>query len=963
MENDRLKSQGGWKAAIVSPWVGATVWALVALSLYAVTLNRIPALGVSAGMIESHAGLLPYPDFLHPAWGYLVRLMEGVSIGTLSQRLNLLSALFGAMTVGGLYLILRLFPLLRRLESDEIGMSILRASTASLYLMICIPFWFVSTRAHPLTFDLFLLLTSVFLLGWYLRSSRIRWAYGSVILFGICFAEYSTSLVLFFVYVPAFMYILWRNGALRFRHGIPLILILSASAAAVYVAGALHVLAAPVNELNHERTLFEILRTMLGLEFRHFVRSLPRTGWLMVMMVSTLPWIGCLSFSRQRETQEFRGSMIALQFVVLVIVLGVHFNVPIAPWALIGESHPLAFPYLLLATCMGYLAVYGCSCIREVSLFFKWIPARFSYVYGFCVVALILASGFRAAMEIRPRSAQGLYTCAEAIVDAAGERSILITDGVLDSLVRIVAHEQGRKLDVTSLQAGSSHKFRAHLGQVFGVPQLASLADAGLEPMLKAALVAQPELANRMVLQRKEELWVAGGYTSVPDRLIYVGISKPSEADTARLLQDNVAFWEKVESQLPLPNLENPGIQDAMAAHMRLQISRVANDVGVFLNSQEEPEQAAIAFLAAIRFREDNVSARLNHYVLQTTREGGDEEAKEAREVLSLLVSGQPLNPVAVVQNFGRIRTKEAIQVLKELSGIKEQSRGDKADPRFVEATRAYMVGDLDTATARLDSILSEEEGEDAVWMFRGLIAYRSGDLQMWDQCWNEMTGRKKGWIPFLLIRAEQAVAEGNVDMAREYYKGVLTAQPEAYAVLESMAHLEYLHGQDSDSMEYVNRLLTINPWNPLANGILGTKQATKGEHEKALAALRVATQDGQNPLFLNNLAWVLNAMERHEEALEAVNAALKLFPNLGGAWDTKGLILIGLDRVPEAQEAMDKAVEMSPNSAAILLHRAELADRLGDEVTRDQLMAKVTEQAGSLSEEDASVYESLIEP
>jgi len=177
------------------------------------------------------------------------------------------------------------------------------------------------------------------------------------------------------------------------------------------------------------------------------------------------------------------------------------------------------------------------------------------------------------------------------------------------------------------------------------------------------------------------------------------------------------------------------------------------------------------------------------------------------------------------------------------------------------------------------------------------------------------------------------------------------------------MAHLEYLHGQDSDSMEYVNRLLTINPWNPLANGILGTKQATKGEHEKALAALRVATQDGQNPLFLNNLAWVLNAMERHEEALEAVNAALKLFPNLGGAWDTKGLILIGLDRVPEAQEAMDKAVEMSPNSAAILLHRAELADRLGDEVTRDQLMAKVTEQAGSLSEEDASVYESLIEP
>jgi tetratricopeptide (TPR) repeat protein len=957
-----LATREGFLARLSTPWGGAIGWAMGAGILYICTMTWHPVAGASARLIDSYAGLNPNPPYLNSAWGCLVLLVDQVPVGTLAQRLNLLSAFFGAMGVGGLYLFLRHFPMLRQRRPDTTAMSILRSSVASLYLLFCFPFWHISTRAHPLPFDVVLLLASVLLLGLYHRTGRVGSAFGSAVLFGICIAEYSTAPALLLLYAPMWFYILWRKGKLEYRLGVSLGLAMTLSAVTVYLWGAWRILSAPAIEWNGEYTLYRALRTMAGLEFRDFARGLPRTGWLLVLMVSALPWIGCFSSTRTGKGRRFRGSLILMLSVIMGISIAVHFNMPIAPWYLMGEGHPLVFPYLLLASCTGYLSVYGYRYFRENPRFARWNRARIARAYVICIVGLLVVSGARTALEIRPPATRALYTCAQAIVDAAGERTIIFTDGVMDSLMRIVAHERGRPLHVISIRMAENREYRSYLGHLFKAPQLASLADAGLEPMLKAALMAQPELADRIALQRMEELWVAAGYTPVADRLIYAGIGERSEVDLHRLYRENLAFWESVEVKLKVSDPVRGGIQAAMAAHMMKEISRSANDLGVFLDVQGEAEMAETSYLTAIRFRNDNVPARLNHYVLAGTREGFEKEAESALQDLSHLLSDRPIPMHALVKQFGRVRSQEALNVFEELSGIKAHSDSEAADPQFVEATQAYMKGELETSAALLDSILRKRDEKDAVWLLRGLVANRAGDKEMWNRCWDEMKKRGRTWTPFLVLRMKKAIDEGNVETAREYGKSILAIYPDADMVLESMARLEYFGGDEVESKKYVQRLLTINPWNPVANGILGTMQASRGEHEKAISALRVATHNQHNPLFLNNLAWVLHATGQNEEALEIANLALKQFPDLGGTWDTKGQILLAMDRLPEAKEAMDRAAELAPQHSLVTLHQAELADRLGNEDERDWLLNIAGERRDEFREEETALYEALME-
>ena len=56
------------------------------------------------------------------------------------------------------------------------------------------------------------------------------------------------------------------------------------------------------------------------------------------------------------------------------------------------------------------------------------------------------------------------------------------------------------------------------------------------------------------------------------------------------------------------------------------------------------------------------------------------------------------------------------------------------------------------------------------------------------------------------------------------------------------------------------------------------------------------------------NLGLALYEQGKYEEALERLEEALTLNPDLGEAWQNKGLVLEKLDRQKEAEEAFQRA-------------------------------------------------------
>ena len=73
-----------------------------------------------------------------------------------------------------------------------------------------------------------------------------------------------------------------------------------------------------------------------------------------------------------------------------------------------------------------------------------------------------------------------------------------------------------------------------------------------------------------------------------------------------------------------------------------------------------------------------------------------------------------------------------------------------------------------------------------------------------------------------------------------------------------------------------------------------------------------------------------LNALGRHEEALESFDRAIALEPDNRSALEHKGFILEKLDRPKEALEAYDRVLAIEPDTVLIMYCKGRVLKELG---------------------------------
>jgi tetratricopeptide (TPR) repeat protein len=255
---------------------------------------------------------------------------------------------------------------------------------------------------------------------------------------------------------------------------------------------------------------------------------------------------------------------------------------------------------------------------------------------------------------------------------------------------------------------------------------------------------------------------------------------------------------------------------------------------------------------------------------------------------------------------------------------------GDLAEARAILERRAT----LETATGRelaiLTSLLIELRDKKALSALSASI--KRGDTRD---------------IAALLALAQVESVIGDTSEARRLYRRVLKFRPASVWILEKMLQLDILERRRASASRLVAEILQIAPGNASANYVLGTFHLEDGDFDLAESSLRRSLAAHKTSYGLNDLAWVLHRLERNDEALTYAQESLASDSSSSHTLDTLGAIYLALGKLEKAREALHKAIELQHDNPNILLHLAELYERLDDRQRALELVETTIAQPG----------------
>ena len=140
----------------------------------------------------------------------------------------------------------------------------------------------------------------------------------------------------------------------------------------------------------------------------------------------------------------------------------------------------------------------------------------------------------------------------------------------------------------------------------------------------------------------------------------------------------------------------------------------------------------------------------------------------------------------------------------------------------------------------------------------------------------------------------------------------------------------------------------TVDPGNAFGNYVLGSLQLFNEQYALAESSYRASLAANRAPEVINDLAWLLRRRGARDEAMTLIQESLALNDRNGAAWDTYGSLLLSANRIEEAEEALQKALALRPESASITLNVALLYEKKAQykDAMRlaEDLMARPTE-------------------
>ena len=985
-------------------WLIPLGLALAALGLYLGTLSRGAFPGLPAKSLAWHLGLDSSPTLLDSLWGYLVRLLAGLPGGSAAFWVGAVSAAFGAICVGlvaGLMMRVR-YAIHDLHDPDETRREeqarLLAGATVGLFTMASIPFWILSTRSLPGTFHLLMLLGAAWLFSEYQRTGKTSRLYLLGLLYGVGVTEFAT----FWVFAPLAALLVVRAMLQRAEFSVRVLVrtaLCTVPGLLLYVLNGWMLWRDPTVQLRGFGSMGSVIWYIWRDQW-HLIVDAPQTaGFLLILALTVVPWGVMYLLRAKKPAWRFSAWQVFLRLVVLAAALAALFDLPVSPWHFFGMGYLMVTPYLILGASAGAVAgefwVMGQR--REHRNAGIGQPLRrLMGLLGLLVpVAAVVAGGLNLPAA-NGRPGEEIEAMAEQVLDDLHGRDVLLSDGVLDDSIRLLASRRGQQLAVVTLPLTVSAPYRQYLARFFSDPRQQSLLQVGFAAFLQDFLATDAGLARTVALDVADPLREFGYL--VPDHLAFRAEPSADRIDLPALVEKQKPFWIRLEEfAAQPPDPRNP----AQVYHRYLLrlISKVANNLGFMQVEQGDKAGAQETFKQARRLEPDNISALLNLLTIAqedqlpelADYQAAWDEFKSrhvdsrvmwalsglygyvhntgflVRQGMMWAVSGKPRIAEAELR---RASGGQAVNAeVKAFLGRAYLHGGDlrrsaeyyrealKDNPQDVKSLR--MLANVSMAAedyAEAERLLDEAEAAglppETMGFERAALAYLQGQTEAAFAQLRELVKKDKenvqAWAMLSMLTSDGRDPE----LYERALKALKTLQGNSPDIRLMLAELSMKRQQWAEARAEIDQVTRMNPRQVRAWELLVEVDFRERKRELAEDHVRILlTLDPEN--FTGNLMLGSFQYARGQFSLaeSSYRAALKTRRDPTALNDLAYLLMINKNGArEEARRLIEEALALQPGNAVFLSTRGELNLREGryDEAERDlqQVLTEVPDNA-----------------
>jgi predicted O-linked N-acetylglucosamine transferase (SPINDLY family) len=184
---------------------------------------------------------------------------------------------------------------------------------------------------------------------------------------------------------------------------------------------------------------------------------------------------------------------------------------------------------------------------------------------------------------------------------------------------------------------------------------------------------------------------------------------------------------------------------------------------------------------------------------------------------------------------------------------------------------------------------------------------------------------------------------EGKFVDAERLYRSYLQDHPPHAKVLMAVAHVCFMQGRASESIEHLENARQVDPLDPEIHFTLGNLLSQSGELSQAITCYRLAIdlKPGHGGAWLN-LGVAHYQSQNYPAAIESLTVAARLNPRNEKAFHNLGLAMMRSGRADEASQMFRRANELAPDNAIIhtclLFNLNNIAELTNQEIFNEHL-------------------------
>lgn len=171
-------------------------------------------------------------------------------------------------------------------------------------------------------------------------------------------------------------------------------------------------------------------------------------------------------------------------------------------------------------------------------------------------------------------------------------------------------------------------------------------------------------------------------------------------------------------------------------------------------------------------------------------------------------------------------------------------------------------------------------------------------------------------------------LSQGRPQEARRQYQKALEGQPNNPEALRVLAYFARLDGNTNQQIELLRRWAAAYPQDPRPLAALGWAYLDQNKYEEARRYFNESFKHGRTAEALAGTSQINLRDNKNEEALANIDEAIKIEPDNDGWYAIQHQVLLKMERPQAAEEAISRAINLSPGDPWHLLDRARLRHR-----------------------------------